>query len=71
MITLCDRVVLKKSVSEQGLKVGAVGTVVLVHQKGKVFEVEFLTPDGETVAVATLNSSQVRPALKKESRAHG
>ena len=43
-----------------------VGTIVLVHKKGEAFEVEFLTLHGETVAVATLDASQVRPVLKRE-----
>lgn len=66
MIKELDQVVLGESVPDQGLKAGDVGTVVLVHEKGNAFEVEFLNADGETVAVATLNSSQVRRALKKE-----
>jgi Domain of unknown function (DUF4926) len=66
MIKEHDRVVLKKSVPEQGLKAGDVGTVVHVHRKGEAFEVEFLTLNGETVAVATLTASQVRPVLKRE-----
>jgi len=66
MIKELDLVVLRSSIPDQNLKAGDVGTVVLVHEKGKAFEVEFLSPDGETVAIATLRSSQVRPALKKE-----
>jgi hypothetical protein len=61
-----DRVVLKKSVPEQRLKAGDVGTVVHVHRKGEAFEVEFLTLNGETVGVATLTAAQVRPFLKRE-----
>jgi hypothetical protein len=61
-----DRVVLKKSIPEQGLKAGDVGTVVHVHRKGEAFEVEFLTLNGETVGVATLTAAQVRPVLKRE-----
>jgi hypothetical protein len=57
MIKELDLVVLRRSVPAHGLKAGDVGTVVLVHKKGEAFEVEFLTPDGETVAVPTLNSS--------------
>ena len=53
MIKEHDRVVLKKSVPEQRLKAGDVGTVVHVHGKGEAFEVEFLTLNGETVGVAT------------------
>ena len=66
MIKDHDRVVLKTSVPGQDLKAGDVGTVVHVHKKGKAFEVEFLTLHGETVAIATLESSQVRPVQKRE-----
>jgi hypothetical protein len=43
------------------LKAGDIGTVVHIHQGGAGYEVEFMTLAGETVAVATLMSSQVRP----------
>ena len=66
MIKELDLVVLRKSVPEQGLNAGDVGTVVLVHKKGNAFEVEFFTLHGETVGIATLTSSQVRPVLKRE-----
>ncbi|HJX10251.1 MAG TPA: DUF4926 domain-containing protein [Candidatus Binatia bacterium] len=66
MIKEHDRVVLKKSVPEQGLKAGDIGTVIRVYNKGEAFEVEFLTIHGETVAVATLEASQVRPVQKRE-----
>ena len=66
MIKEHDRVVLKISVPQQGLKAGDVGTVVHVHKKGEAFEVEFLTLNGETVGVATLTAAQVRPVLKRE-----
>ena len=61
-----DRVVLKKEVPEQGLQTGVVGTVIHVHKKGLAFEVEFLTLQGETVAIATLEASQIRPVQKRE-----
>ena len=66
MIKEHDRVVLKKGVPGEGLKAGDVGTVVHVHDKGRAFEVEFLTLDGETVAVTTLESSEIRPVQKRE-----
>jgi Domain of unknown function (DUF4926) len=51
MIKEHDRVVLRKSIPGQGLKTGDVGTVIIhVYEKGEVFEVEFLTLHGETVA---------------------
>ena len=66
MIKEHERVVLKKGIPEQGLKTGDVGTVVHIYRKGEAFEVEFLTLHGETVVIATLNASQVRPVLKRE-----
>ena len=66
MIKEHDRVVLTQAIPDQGLTVGDVGTVVHVHKNGEAFEVEFLTLHGETVAIATLLASQVRPVQKKE-----
>jgi hypothetical protein len=66
MIKVHDHVVLRKSIPRQGLKTGDVGTVILVHRKGEAFEVEFLTLHGQTVAIATLEASQVRPVQKRE-----
>ena len=66
MIKEHDRVVLKKNIPGQGLKAGDVGTVVHVYKRGEAFEVEFLTLHGETVCVATLEASQVRPVQKRE-----
>ena len=66
MIKEHDRVVLKKAIPDQNLKAGDVGTVIHVHKKGEAFEVEFLTLHGETVGIATVTASQVRPVLKRE-----
>jgi hypothetical protein len=66
MIKEHDRVVLKRGISEEGLRAGDVGTVVHVYKKGEAFEVEFLTLHGETVAITTLDASQVRPVQKRE-----
>ena len=43
-----------------------VGTVIHIYKNGEAFEVEFLTLHGETVAIATLEASQVRPVQKRE-----
>ena len=56
-----DRIVLTDDVADPGLKAGDVGTIVHVHRDGEAFEVEFLTLDGHTAAVANGSSSQVRP----------
>jgi len=66
MIKEHDRVVLRKSIPDQNLKAGDVGTVIHVHKKGEAFEVEFLTLHGETVGLATVTASQIRPVLKRE-----
>jgi len=66
MIKEHDRIVLTADLPEQGLKEGDVGTIVHVHEQGKAYEVEFLTLDGQTVAIATLLRPQVRPVGKRE-----
>ena len=66
MIKERDRIVLKKSLAGEGLKAGDVGTVIHVYKAGEAFEVEFLTLHGETVTVATLEASAVRPVQKRE-----
>ena len=66
MIRELDDVILECDLPESGLTRGDVGTVVLVHQLGEGYEVEFTAPDGETVAVVTLAASQVRPVGRDE-----
>jgi hypothetical protein len=66
MIKEHERVVLTVSVPDQGLEAGDVGTVVHIHKDGEAYEVEFLTLDGNTVAVATLEASQVRPVSRRD-----
>jgi len=66
MIREHDRVVLTDDLLAEGLKAGDVGTVVHVHTGGRAFEVEFVTLDGETAAVVTLESALVRSVHKRE-----
>jgi hypothetical protein len=54
-----DRVVLVTDVPTEKLASGDVGTVVHVHRGGEAFEVEFAGLDGETVAIVTLERSNV------------
>jgi len=65
MIKELDTVVLAVDVPEHGLKRGDLGTVVLVHSAGG-YEVEFMTLGGETLAVISLKSDQVRPVGPRE-----
>lgn len=49
----------------RGLVRGEVGTVVLLHGS-KGFEVEFVALDGETIAIVSLSSTQVRTIGPRE-----
>lgn len=66
MIGEHDTVVLTRDVPDAGLKAGDVGTVVMVHDGGKGFEVEFVTLSGATVSVVTVDADAVRSADPKE-----
>ena len=61
-----DRIVLTADLPGEKLTAGDVGTVVHVHRDGKAYEVEFVSLDGETVAVVTLERAQVRPVQRRE-----
>jgi len=66
MIKELDTVVLSRDLPEHGLKQGDIGAVVHIYKEGKAFEVEFITGQGDTVAVTTLKSQDVRPMKDKE-----
>jgi len=66
MIEELSDVVLTTDVDAQGLRVGDIGTVVLVHANGAAFEVEFITLGGDTLAVLTLSADQVRAVDARE-----
>lgn len=55
-----DRIVLTTDISDMGLKIGDVGTIVHVYPERRAFEVEFLALDGSTAVVATVLPSQAR-----------
>ena len=61
-----DRVVLKSDVPAERLKAGDVGTVVHIYRDGLAYEVEFTALNGDTVAVATVETAQVRPVRERE-----
>ena len=66
MIKELDIVALAKPVPEHNLVPGDVGTVVMVHEDGAGYTVEFMTFTGETIAVATLDADAVRPRGGRE-----
>lgn len=66
MIKEHDRIVLTTDVPASGLEAGDVGTVVHVYPDGAAYEVEFVTLDGHTAAVLTLEAAQVRPVGRRD-----
>jgi hypothetical protein len=66
MIRTHDRVVLKTAVPTEGLEAGDVGTIVHIYRDGLAYEVEFTLLDGNTAAVVTLETWQVRPIGHRE-----
>jgi hypothetical protein len=66
MIDELDTVVLTIDLPDAGLKEGDVGAVVLVHEGGAGYEVEFVTFAGESVGVVSLTPEQVRSMGRRE-----
>jgi hypothetical protein len=66
MIKELDSIVLNDDLPEYGLERGDIGTVVLIHRDGKGYEVEFVSLDGETMAIISLLPSKVRPIGRRE-----
>jgi hypothetical protein len=65
MIDELETVALTADLPELGLSRNDVGTVVLVHGD-KGYEVEFMTLQGETIAVVSVFADQVRPIGPRE-----
>ena len=65
MIRELDNIVLTVDLPEHRLRKGDIGTVVLVHAD-RGYEVEFVTLDGETLAVVSLDATRVRPIGARE-----
>lgn len=68
MMKELDRAVLTSDLPEYGLSAGDLGTIVLVHGK-EGYEVEFVTLEGETLAVVSLRADQLR-AIEPREIAH-
>jgi hypothetical protein len=66
MIRELDRFVLTEALPDLSLEAGDIGTVVLIHENGAGFEVEFVTLTGETLGVTTLSNDQIRPIRRGE-----
>ena len=55
------QVVLACRLPALGLEPGDVGVVVQVHGQGAAYEVEFMSLDGRTIGLETLEAHQLRP----------
>ncbi len=66
MLQELDRAVLTIDLPDHGLSRGDIGTVVLLHNGGEGYEVEFMTLTGETLSVVSLSAFQVRPIAPRE-----
>ena len=62
MLNEHTQVVLKRPMPSLGLEPGDVGVVVHVHGQGESYEVEFLSLDGNTIGVETVEASDLRQA---------
>ena len=61
MVRELDTVVLTHAIKEHGLESGDIGAVVHCFPEGTAFEVEFLTAEGKTIALRTLEETDLRP----------
>ena len=60
MVQEHDQVVLTGPLPALGLEPGDIGVVVHVHHENAAFLVEFISLDGRTIGVETLQASQLR-----------
>ena len=66
MFNELDTVVLAHDLKTHNLTRGDVGTVVHCYADGKAYEIEFVTGEGKTVAVVTLEQADIRPMQRQE-----
>jgi len=65
MIKEFETIILTEDIPGTDLKKGDMGIVVEIYNQGEGYEVEFFALNGDTVAVETLESRQVRSATSK------
>lgn len=66
MIKELETVVLSRDLPDRCLEQGDIGAVVHCYKGGEAFEVEFITGQGRTLAVVTLDSEDVRSMEDRE-----
>lgn len=66
MIRELDTVVLARDIKEHDLKRDDIGAVVHCYKDNLAFEVEFVTGEGETIALLTLTREDIRSMGHRE-----
>jgi Domain of unknown function (DUF4926) len=66
MIKEYNEIVLLADKPDKGLLKGDVGIVIEIYDNHEGYEVEFITKEGKTVAVVTLDANEVRPIGNKD-----
>lgn len=61
-----DTAVLTHDIQEYGLKQADIGAVVHCYKDSATFEVEFVTADGRTIVLLTLDQADIRPIGRRE-----
>lgn len=66
MIKELEPIVLSYDIPEYGLSQGDIGAVVHSYKTGESYEVEFVTGEGKTIALLTLDSKDIRSMYQNE-----
>ena len=66
MIAEHDQIVLTRNLPEHELVAGDIATVIAIHRGGEGYTLEFMTVQGDTVAIVTVHADDVRPATERE-----
>lgn len=66
MLQELERVALTEDLPAHGLKAGDIGMVLHIYHEHKGYEVEFVTLNGELIALISVYPSQIRPLAHDE-----
>ena len=61
-----DMVVLTHDIEQFKLKQGDIGAIVHCYKDNKAYKVEFITADGNTIALLTLDPKDIRSQKNRE-----
>ncbi|MBA3649551.1 MAG: DUF4926 domain-containing protein [Chitinophagales bacterium] len=70
MIQEFERIVLTENLPGTPFIKGDVGTIVMIHENGKGYEVEFFAADGSTLGVETVEAYQIISAKNVKKVLH-